>query len=84
MAEIVSNHPNAGERVVMGHLVSKGHRIARWRIRRCLTQVDPGRADRMKTRRIRRRVYSVPGPNSLWEVFEFYLTFQILLLYTLG
>ena len=66
LTEIVSGNPNAGERVILGHLVSKGHRVARWRIRRCLAEVDPGRTYRMKKRRIRRRVYSVPSPNSLW------------------
>ena len=66
ITEIVSNHPNAGQRVIIGHLVSKGYRVARWKIRRCLAEVDPGRVDRMKKRRIRRRVYSVPSPNSLW------------------
>jgi len=73
LRDLVLEHPNAGERMIFGHLISKGFRIARWRIRRSLQRVDPDRSQRMNKRRIRRRVYSVPGPNSLWYTFNFVL-----------
>ncbi|KAJ7633530.1 hypothetical protein DFH06DRAFT_1272399 [Mycena polygramma] len=43
-----------------------GHRVPRERVRQSLLRIDPVR--RIFERiRIRRRVYSVPGPNSLWH-----------------
>lgn len=66
LCEITREHPNAGERIVQGHLVSKGLLVKRWRIRASLKRIDPGRSERMYKRRIRRRSYSVPAPNSLW------------------
>jgi hypothetical protein len=43
-----------------------GYRISRERITQSLVRIDP--VQRVFQRiRIRRRVYSVPGPNSLWH-----------------
>lgn len=49
-----------------GMLRALGHQIPRERIRASLVRIDP--VQRVFQRiRIRRRVYSVPGPNSLWH-----------------
>ena len=43
-----------------------GHRLPRERIRESLMRIDP--VQRVFQRiQLRRRVYSVPGPNSLWH-----------------
>ncbi|KAJ7473885.1 hypothetical protein B0H11DRAFT_2429821 [Mycena galericulata] len=56
----------AGLAMLDGMLRRLGHRVQRERIRECLLRIDPVR--RIFERiRIRRRHYSVPGPNSLWH-----------------
>lgn len=56
----------AGIAMLDGMLRNLGHRIPRERIRQSLIRIDP--VHRVFNRiRIRRRVYSVPGPNSLWH-----------------
>jgi len=56
----------AGITMLDGMLRRLGHRVPRERIRASLLRIDPVHRvfDRI---RIRRRVYSVPGPNSLWH-----------------
>lgn len=56
----------AGIAMLDGMLRNLGYRIPRERIRQSLIRIDP--VHRVFERiRIRRRVYSVPGPNSLWH-----------------
>lgn len=56
----------AGVTMLHGMLLHLGHRIPRERIRQSLLRIDP--VQRVFERiRIRRRTYSVPGPNSLWH-----------------
>lgn len=56
----------AGITMMDGMLRRLGHHVPRERIRASLMRIDPIR--RVFERiRIRRRVYSVPGPNSLWH-----------------
>jgi hypothetical protein len=56
----------AGISMLDGMLRRLGHRLPRERIRESLMRIDP--VQRVFQRiRIRRRVYSVPGPNSLWH-----------------
>ena len=56
----------AGVTMLHGMLLRLGHRIPRERIRQSLLRIDP--VQRVFERiRIRRRTYSVPGPNSLWH-----------------
>jgi hypothetical protein len=56
----------AGIAMLDGMLRNLGYHIPRERIRQSLIRIDPIHRvfDRI---RIRRRVYSVPGPNSLWH-----------------
>jgi hypothetical protein len=56
----------AGISMLDGMLRQLGHRLPRDRIRESLMRIDP--VQRVFQRiQIRRRVYSVPGPNSLWH-----------------
>ena len=40
LRDIVKNHPNAGERMIQGHLISLGCKVQRWRVRASLKRVD--------------------------------------------
>lgn len=56
----------AGISMLDGMLRRLGHRVPRERIRESLMRIDP--VQRVFQRiRIRRRKYSVPGPNALWH-----------------
>ena len=56
----------AGTTMLHGMLRRLGYRISYQRIRQSLLRIDPIHRvfDRI---RIRRRIYSVPGPNALWH-----------------
>jgi hypothetical protein len=59
---------NIGETYIIGGIRSRMIYAPRWRIRERLNIVDPlGRALRRRSE-IRRRVYEVKGPNSLWHI----------------
>jgi hypothetical protein len=61
-----SHFRRAGISMLDGMLRRLGHRVPRERIRNSLMRIDP--VQRVFQRiRIRRRVYSVPGPNALWH-----------------
>ncbi|KAJ7834799.1 hypothetical protein B0H14DRAFT_3087591 [Mycena olivaceomarginata] len=61
-----SHFRRAGLGMLDGMLRRLGHRVPRERVRQSLLRIDPVR--RIFERiRIRRRIYSVPGPNSLWH-----------------
>lgn len=64
--QLRSHFRRAGISMLDGMLRRLGHRLPRERIRESLMRIDP--VQRIFQRiRIRRRVYSVPGPNSLWH-----------------
>ncbi len=68
VSEFVQCHPMSGYRILIGHLRSLHIRIPRQRARDSLIRVDPtGVANRLR-KTLRRRQYSVIGPNSLWHV----------------
>ena len=63
--------PGIGERMLMGHFKSLGHRVQRQRLRESIKRVDPiGLEHRrqMIQRRITRRVYNVPHPHYIWHI----------------
>lgn len=69
--EILQNTPNAGETYVRGSLHSRGFRIQQWRVHQILKEIDPvGRCFRRR-QAIRRRIYSVGGPNELRYVVNY-------------
>jgi hypothetical protein len=60
------HYPRAGLSMLDGMLRQLGQHVPRERIRHSLYRIDP--VQRVFQRiRIRRRKYSVPGPNSLWH-----------------
>jgi hypothetical protein len=61
-----SHYRRAGITMLHGMLLRLGHRVPRSRIQEALWRIDP--LHRVFQRiRIRRRTYSVPGPNALWH-----------------
>jgi hypothetical protein len=65
---IVEQSPNCGQVMMRGALLGRGLRIQRRRIRESMLRVDPAGTECRRRLRIKRRVYRVPGPNSLWYV----------------
>ncbi|KAJ7477489.1 hypothetical protein FB451DRAFT_1032905 [Mycena latifolia] len=61
-----SHYRRAGLGMLDGMLRRLGHRVPRERVRQSLLRIDPVRRI-LERIRIRRRIYSVPGPNSLWH-----------------
>ena len=60
---IKQSHPNDGEVMVAGHLLSRGVHVSRVRLRASIHRVDPeGVAERRRTA-IKRRSYHVSRPN---------------------
>ena len=54
--------------MVMGHLVSLGLRVQQLRVSKSLNRIDPAGSRARWAKLIKRRKYSVPGPNSLWHL----------------
>ena len=67
-AEIKVNHPNDGERLIIGHLTQHGLIVPRSRVRASIHRVDPENTALRRSITVRRRVYHVDGPNSLWHI----------------
>lgn len=68
IASILTIFPTFRRRLLDGHLKHLGHRVPQSRIQESYTRVHGAPALRFGAqRRIERRVYNVPGPNSLWH-----------------
>lgn len=66
LLQLKTHFRRAGITMLDGMLQQLGHRVPRDRIQASLLRIDP--VHRVFNRiRIRRRVYTVPGPNSLWH-----------------
>lgn len=66
--QIKSEHPNAGEVMVMGHLRAKGFRLQRGRVRSSIHRVDPDGIITRGRDKPRRRIYDSPCPNYVWHM----------------
>lgn len=66
MGEILQMFPFFGRRMIAGSLLAKGHRVSQNRIRDSYVRVW-GAPSAFGTRPIVRKVYWVPGVNSLWH-----------------
>jgi hypothetical protein len=65
VGEILTAFPNFGRRMIQGRLEHLGHHVPRERVRASYNRVHGPPPTFFGSRRIKRRVYSVPGPNSL-------------------
>mgnify|MGYP002803952820 CR=1 FL=1 len=66
ISSILSSSPNCGERMVMGALTARNIKVKGERVRASIFRVDPANGMLQRHTSIRRRVYSVPTPSSLW------------------
>ena len=66
--EIKRNHPNDGERMIIGHLCRLGINVPRSRVRSSIHRVDPVNVILRRNSVIRRRVYHSDGPNCVWHL----------------
>ena len=64
----LSHGISVGRSLVTGHLHSLGIRVQQKRVTESLSRVDPDNSRLRRSILIRRRSYSVPGPNSLWHI----------------
>ena len=66
VSEVHRRFPSWGHRMIDGFLLEKGHRVPRSRIEESFIRVV-GQARPFHRTKLQRRIYSVPGPNSLWH-----------------
>ena len=66
--EIKTDFPTCGQKQMMGHLKSRGHRVQQERVREVMRKVDPAGSIMRRLRALNRRQYSVPAPGSLWHI----------------
>lgn len=62
------NFPNSGVSMMLGHLRNQNIHVQRQRVRESLVRIDPIGSSMRWLNSVARRVYSVPGPNSLWHI----------------
>ena len=65
---IKRDHPNDGEVLMQAHLLRVGLRIQRQRLRQSIHRVDPINTALRRAKTVKRRVYRVEGPNSVWHL----------------
>lgn len=62
------SNPNCGQTLLCGYLHSRQINVQRERVRESLSRIDPLRQRIRWHPRITRRIYQVPGANSLWHI----------------
>jgi hypothetical protein len=65
--QIKEQFPSFGRRMIDGYLMQLGERVPRARVLASCNRVIGPPTAVFGARRIQRKVYSVPGPNSLWH-----------------
>lgn len=68
VASLKQDYPNAGYRMISGLLLQEGVRLQQHRVRECMHRVDPLGVVTRWGESIRRRVYNVLSPLSLWHL----------------
>ncbi|KAH3708779.1 uncharacterized protein LOC127858084 [Dreissena polymorpha] len=66
--EVTQGNPSLGQRMVQGLLQSRGHKVQRQRVADSLIRVDAAAVALRWCHSIRRPVYKVAAPNSLWHI----------------
>ncbi len=66
--EIKKEHPTSGEVMLQGHLLLKGIKVQRNKLRSAIHSTDHANTVMRRSDVIRRRVYSNPHPNAVWHV----------------
>ena len=66
VSSILQNFPNFGRAMIRGRLAAAGHDVTRDRIAASYARMH-GTRGRFGDRTIHRKVYNVPGANSLWH-----------------
>ncbi len=64
---IKQDHPNDGEVIMKGHLLSKGIKVKRKDLRESIHRVDHDNTVKRRSIAIKRRTYTVPHPNAMWH-----------------
>ena len=62
------DHPNDGEVLMQTQLLRLGIRVQRQRLRSTIHHVDPANTALQRATTVKRRVYQVEGPNSVWHL----------------
>ena len=68
VSEIRKDFPNCGYTMMMGHLLSRGHRVQQTRVRAALIRADPDGVTTRWCSSVQRRTYNVYGPLALWHI----------------
>lgn len=68
VATMQEQFPNWGNRQMYGYLISQNVRIQFSRVRESQSRVDPNGSMMRRLFSLRRRAYSVHGPQHLWHV----------------
>ena len=68
IAPYISDHPNDGERMIIGYLRSCQVNVQRSRIRESIHRVDPNGVAERRRMTIKRRVYHVDCSNEVWHI----------------
>lgn len=68
VAELKRKYPTCGEVLLTSHLLIRGIRIQRFRLRASLHRIDPRAIELHRRETVQRRTYSVEAPNSLWHI----------------
>jgi hypothetical protein len=67
-AKVVAENDSVGVRLLQAYIEGEGLRVTRQRVQECLLEVDPLGAEARRHTKLKRRVYSVPGPHWYWHV----------------
>lgn len=65
---ILSMYLVVGTILMQSALLTRGYRVSKERVWRCLREIDPVGVATRRRKSIRRRVYKVKAANSLWYV----------------
>ena len=68
VCSVQNQYPYWGNRQMYGCLISRGIRVQHFRVRESQCRVDPAGSMLRRLRTLRRRRYSVQGPQHLWHI----------------